>query len=215
MSIALRLTTVLTIAALSGCGTDASPSVEADQAAASSGEPDPSTREIVDPTGTTASTSQPDSGAVAWDDRVDYETWEPPLPPGQDGWPTEPPSRWPDLRARLLLPQAVRPGETVDYLVVLRNVSDDAVDLLPCGGYRQEVLVVGAGMAAESVNGGESAFRLNCDAAPILLPAESRRYAMRLVVPDVVTGDEVLFTWGFLDNMPDYEAQEWIRLSTN
>ena len=214
MSIALRFTAVLILAALAGCGADASPSVGADQSAVSSGEPNPSAGEVVSSPGTTA-VKQPDSGAVDWQDRVDYDKWEPPLPPGQDGWPTEPPSRWPELKARLRLPQEVRPGETVDYLVVLRNVSDDAVDLLPCGGYRQEVLVVGAGMAAEPVDGGESAFRLNCDSDPTLFPNESRRYMMRLVVPDVATGDEVLFTWGLVDNMPDYDSQEWIRLSTD
>ena len=202
MTIALRLATVLTIAALSGCGSDPSPAVVVKESAASTDMPDPSSAE-----------TGPDT--VLWSDRVDYEEWQPPLPPGQDGWPTEPPSRWPGLRARLVLPQAVRPGETIDYVVVLRNQSGDAIDLRPCGGYRQEVQVVGAGMAAEPVSGGESMFRLNCDGAPILLPAQSRRYAMRLVIPARATGDEILFTWGFLDNMTDDGAQEWTRLSTN
>ena len=135
------------------------------------------------------------------------------MPPGQDGWPTEPPSRWPDLRVRLVLPDTVQPGETVDYAVLIRNQSDEAADLRPCGGYRQEVQVVGAGMAAEPVKGGESRFRLNCDESPRLRSGEQRAYAMRLVVPEGVTGNEVLFTWGFVDNMPDYEAQEWTGLS--
>jgi len=127
---------------------------------------------------------------------------------------TEPPSRWPDLQARLMLPQTVRPGERVDYVVALRNRSASAIDLRPCGGYRQEVMIVGAGLAAEPVRGGESTFRLNCDGAPILLPAQSRHYSMRLVVPAVATGDEILFIWGFVDNMPDYGAQGWTGLST-
>jgi hypothetical protein len=76
-------------------------------------------------------------------------------------------------------------------------------------------MALGAGMAAEPVKAGDSSFRLNCDADPILLPSESRRYAMRVVVPGVLTGDEALFTWGFVDNMPDYEAQKWVRMSTN
>lgn len=214
MTIALRLATVLTIAALSGCGSDPSPAVVVKESAASTDLPDPSSAETPSPE-TPDSTGQPGPDTVPWNDRVDYQEWQPPLPPGQDGWPTEPPSRWPELQARLVLPQAVRPGETVDYVVVLRNQSDHTVDLLPCAGYQQEVQIVGAGMAAEPVSGGESTFRLNCDGAPILLPAQSRRYAMRLVVPADATGDEILFTWGFLDNMPDYEAQDWIQLSTN
>jgi hypothetical protein len=107
----------------------------------------------------------------------------------------------------------VQPGETVDYVIRIRNQSKEAVDLRPCGGYRQEVQVVGAGMAAEPVKGSESRFRLNCDGSPRLRPGEQRAYAMRLIVPEGVTGNEVLFTWGFVDNMPDYEAQEWTGLS--
>ena len=137
-----------------------------------------------------------------------------PLPPGQDFWPTEPPSRWPDLRVRLLLPDALHPGETVDYAVRIRNESDEVVDLRPCGGYRQEVQVLGAGLSAEPVRGGETRFRLSCDGRPRLRPGEQRTYAMRLVVPDGISGDEVLVTWGFVDNLPDYEAQEWVQLGT-
>jgi hypothetical protein len=214
VTIALRLMTVWPIAALLACGTAASPSVEADQGHGSGREPDSRPTVAVSPADTASSLTLPESD-VPWDDRDDYEEWQSPLPHGQDGWPAEPPSRWPDVRARLLLPPAVRPGETVDYVVVLRNVSHNLVDLRPCGGYRQQVMALGAGMAAVPVKGGDSSFRLNCDADPILLPAESRRYAMRVVVPGVVTGDEALFTWGFVDNMPDYEAQNWVRLSTN
>ncbi len=104
------------------------------------------------------------------------------------------------------------PGETVDYVVVLRNIADVPVDLRPCGGYEQEVMGVGAGLSAAPVEGGASTSRLNCDAEPILLPAESRRYAMRIVVPSALTGDEALFRWGFVDNMPDYDAQLWVGL---
>ena len=151
--------------------------------------------------------------SVPWSDRDDFEPWQPPMPPGQDGWPTEPLSRWPDVRARLVLPDTVQPGETVDYAVLIRNQSKEVIDLRPCGGYRQEVQAVGSGMAAERVEGGESQFRLNCDELPRLRPGEQRTYAMRLVVPEGIPGNEVLFTWGFIDNMPDYQAQEWVGLS--
>ncbi|MCW2791507.1 MAG: hypothetical protein JWO76_605 [Nocardioides sp.] len=190
--------TVLTALALSACG--ASPST-------APGAEDRST-------GSAAAESAPDSD-VAWDDRVDFEPWQAPLPPGEDGWPAEPPSRWPEVRARLLLPPSVTPGETVDYVVVLRNDSDGRIDLRPCGGYQQEVMGLGPGLAAETVDGGTSAFRLSCDADPILMPGESRRYAMRVAVPPMLTGDEALFSWGFVDNMPDLEAQAWTRVSTS
>jgi hypothetical protein len=164
--------------------------------------------------GEVESTPSPVPASVPWSDRKDFETWNPTPPPGQDGWPTEPPSRWPHLRVRLVLPDTVQPGESVDYAVLIRNQSTAVVDLRPCGGYRQEVQVVGAGMAAEPVKAGESRFRLNCDERPRLRPGEQRSYAMRLVVPQGVTGDEILFTWGFVDNMPDYDAQRWIGLLT-
>lgn len=190
MTIALRLMTLATLAALTGWGAPASASLEAAHESPSLSEPD-----------------------VAWDARVDYEEWQPPLPPGQDGWPTEPPSRWPELRASMLLLAEVRPGENLDYVVVLRNISDHPVDLRPCGGYRQEVRDLGAGLASEPVDGGSSSFRLNCDAHPFLLPGESRRYAMRLTVPAALSGEEALFVWGFVDNMPDYDAQQWVPVA--
>jgi hypothetical protein len=108
----------------------------------------------------------------------------------------------------------VAPGEFVDYVTVLRNVSGDPVDLRPCGGYEQEVMRLGSGFAAESVGGGASSHRLNCIADPVLRPAQSRRYAMRIEVPSNLTGDEALFRWGFVDNMPDSCAQRWVPLST-
>lgn len=131
----------------------------------------------------------------------------------QAWYPTEPPSRWPGLSARLVLPDSVSRGQTVDYVVVLRNITEDPAGLRPCGGYRQEVQVVGAGMAAEPVEGGRTEFRLNCDAHPTLSPGEARRFAMRLVLPDSLPGNEVLFSWGFVDNMPDYSAQQWVELA--
>ena len=189
MTIALRAMLMGTLIHLLACGASASPSPEA-----------------------SAPEATPPQADVAWDDRVDFEEWTPTLLPGQEFWPTEPPSRWPELRARLVLPAAVTPGETVDYVVVLRNIADVPVDLRPCGGYEQEVMGVRAGLSAEAVPGGTSTFRLSCDTEPILLPAASRRYAMRLVVPPNLTGDEALFRWGFVDNMPDYDAQLWVGL---
>lgn len=131
----------------------------------------------------------------------------------QAGYPTEPPSRWPGIQAKLVLPDSVRRGQTVDYVVELRNITEDPVDLQPCGGYRQEVQVVGAGMGAEPIDGGRTDFRLNCDADPTLAPGEARRFAMRLELPDWLPGNEVLFSWGFVDNMPDYSAQQWVPLA--
>ncbi|WP_091021732.1 hypothetical protein [Nocardioides szechwanensis] len=152
-------------------------------------------------------------GSVPWSARDDFDAWHPPLPPGQDFWPTEPPSRWPDLRVRLVIPDTAYAGQTVEYAVLIRNESQQVVDLRPCGGYRQEVQVVGAGLAAEPVEGGESRFRLNCDESPRLRPDEQRSYAMRLVAPEGLSGDEILVTWGFIDNLPDFEAQQWLVLS--
>jgi hypothetical protein len=131
----------------------------------------------------------------------------------QGGYPSEPPSRWPGLQARLVLPDSVHAGQTVDYVVELSNITVDRVDLRPCGGYRQEVQVVGAGMAAEPVEGGLSELRLNCDADPTLAPGEVRRFAMRLVLPDSLPGEEVLFFWGLVDNLPDHSAQQWVPLT--
>ena len=212
MTVAARITTVWIVATLTACGSATSPSVVANDGASAIPAADSRPAATTKPPGRAASPTPPASD-VAWDDRGDYEPWQPPLPPGQDGWPSEPPSRWPGLRAHLMLPPTVALGETVDYVVVLRNVSDERVDLRPCGGYRQEVRASGPGMGPEPVPGGKSTFRLNCDADPLLLPSESRRYAMRLVVPEAITGEEALFTWGFVDNMPDYDAQYWVPLS--
>ena len=195
------LTAACVFGLLTGCGGERS------SGTALSG-PAPSTA-----IGETLNSRGPVPARVRWSDRDDFEAWHPPMPSGQDGWPTEPPSRWPDLRVRLVLPDTVQPGESVDYAVLLLNQSKEAIDLRPCGGYRQEVRAVGPGLGAEPVEGGESQFRLNCDGSPRLRPGEQRTYAMRLVVPDGLPGNEVLFIWGFIDNMPDYQAQEWIGLS--
>ena len=88
-------------------------------------------------------------GIVPWDDRAEYAAWQ---PPGLD-YPSEPPSRWPGLRARLVLPSTVHADQTVDYVVVLRNTTRRRVDLRPCGAYRQEVQVVGAGIGAGAGRG--------------------------------------------------------------
>lgn len=214
MTIAVRLMTAWTATAvLAACGTSTT-APDADQTSAAVEVSDSSTTAVATPTDGASSVAPPRFD-VAWDDRVDFEKWQAPLPPGQDGWPTEPPSRWPNVRVRLVLPPNVAPGEFVDYVVVLRNVSDNPVELRPCGGYEQEVMRLGSGFAAESVRGGTSSYRLNCDADPILRPGQSRRYAMRMGVPSNLTGDEALFRWGFVDNMPDYDAQRWVPLSTS
>jgi hypothetical protein len=213
VSLALRLLMASTIAlACASCGTGSSGPPDAGQADAATGESTSSTTESVAPTASPSGSAAPRAD-VAWNDRVDFEIWAAPSPSGQEEWPTEPPSRWPDIRVRLVLPPAVAAGEVVDYIVVLRNLSGDPMDLSPCGGYEQEVKRLGSGYTAQAVKGGTSSFRLNCDADPTLMPSESRRYAMRLVVPEGVTGKEVLFRWGFVDNMPDYEAQSWVELS--
>ena len=76
MSVAVRLTTVLIFAAVSGCGTDAPPSLAADQSTVSLTKPNAGTGEVARSAGATPS-KQPDSRAVAWQDRVDYDKWEP------------------------------------------------------------------------------------------------------------------------------------------
>lgn len=148
---------------------------------------------------------------VPWSDRVDAERYRPPGPQGRYGYPAEPPGRWPEVRPELVLPQAVSAGETVDYVVVLHNRSRHGVDLRPCGGYQQEVWVV-ADFTAQPAPGGRSVYRLNCDDAPLLGPGQSRRYAMRLEVPATVTGEEVMVRWGFIDELPDDGAQQWVTL---
>lgn len=102
---------------------------------------------------------------------------------------------------------------TVDYAVAISNESEEVIDLRPCGGYRQEVQAVGPGFVPERIDGGVTEFRLNCDEFPRLRPREERVYAMSLVVPEGVPGNEVFFTWGFIDNLPDDQAQKWIGLS--
>jgi hypothetical protein len=130
----------------------------------------------------------------------------------RDTGSVDPPSRWPGLRVEMLLPGSVSPGHRVDYNIVLRNTTDRELDLMPCGGYRQQVWVVGPGLAAAPIKGGLTEYRLNCDDSPALPPGGKRRYAMQLTIPATATGSEVLFSWNLLDNTPDEGAQDWVTL---
>lgn len=147
--------------------------------------------------------------AVPWEDRADARPW---TPPGDvEFWPTEPPSRFPGLRLRLRLPESVAAGETFDYVVVLHDITQRAVDLRPCPGYAQQALDTGHDLAQEWHR--PRVLRLACDDDPLLRPGERRRYAMRLTVPADAIGSELLVAWGLVDNVSEGPAQQWIGLS--
>jgi hypothetical protein len=130
----------------------------------------------------------------------------------RDTGTVDPPSRWPGLRVEMLLPDSVSPGQRVDYDIVLRNNTDRDLDLRPCGGYRQQIWVLGPGLAATPIKGGLTEYRLNCDDSPVLPPGGKREYAMQLTTPATATGSEVMFSWNLLNNTPDEGAQDWVTL---
>lgn len=79
----------------------------------------------------------------------------------------------------------------------------------------QPVDLTGATDAAHGprwLRSGRTELRLACDAAPLLEPGERRRYAMRATVPGQAVGGAVLLTWGFVDDIAEGPAQEWVDL---
>lgn len=129
-----------------------------------------------------------------------------------NSWPTEPPARWDSLVAELTVPESVAAGETLVYLVTLRNTGDQDLDLSPCGGYAQELLL-------EDMDGTLTSkpvyqrYRLNCDAEPVLPARGERSYVMHLEVPaDAPATDEARLTWQLVDTLPDQGGQGYVMI---
>lgn len=126
-------------------------------------------------------------------------------------YPTEPPSRFSDLRATIEAPEAVMPGSTLTYVVTLRNVGATTTDLSPCPGFIQSLAPLDKASlgAGKTFSGGS--WRLSCDGFEELGPGEALRFEMRIDVPELAASTEsVLLWWQMRDDMPDYAAQAWI-----
>lgn len=130
----------------------------------------------------------------------------------RDNAPIEQPVRWESLIAEVTLPPSVRAGETLTYIVTLRNIGTKNVDLTPCAGFSQE-------LAFEDMNGNPLAKpvyerrRLNCDDAPVLQPGSERSYVMNLPVPQTAIHDEARLTWQLVDTSPDYSGQGFVSVT--
>jgi len=119
----------------------------------------------------------------------------------------EPPNRFNSLETTIEAPQPARPGETLEYVVRLRNSGDDEVALEPCPGFRQ--LLSPWTETSEIKPGKPIAYgdwRLNCDPVPILAPGGAVRFAMRIEVPDEVASEALLVEWQLIDTRTPHTA---------
>lgn len=98
--------------------------------------------------------------------------------------PTPEPGSVAALRATLeRLPERVRAGGPLDYVVRLTNPTDLDVDLTDCPGYVQ------------NLGGLKRAHTLNCREAPVVPAGRSVRFAMRLDVPASQPSGDTKFGW--------------------
>jgi len=119
----------------------------------------------------------------------------------------EPPNRFKSLEITIEPPQPVRPGETLEYVVRLRNGGDDGVALEPCPGFRQ--FLTPWPDTSEIKPGKPIAYgdwRLNCDPARILAPGGTVRFAMRIDVPDDVASEALFLEWQLIDSRTSHTA---------
>jgi len=97
------------------------------------------------------------------------------------------------LTAQVRTPAAVAAGTTFNYVVTLRNPTDQAVALLPCPSYEQ-VLNAESGQQAASL-------RLNCAGAGDSVPAHGEvQFEMRASAPEASPqGGGVKLSWRLAD----------------
>jgi hypothetical protein len=86
-------------------------------------------------------------------------------------------------------PAAVRAGEVLDYVVVLRNPTNTAVSLRHCPGYAESVQ---AGVVI-----GRATFGLDCSSVRSIAAGAEVRYEMRLPIAADAPPGPVLLSWHF------------------
>ena len=100
------------------------------------------------------------------------------------------------LEADIQLPETVRPGEVLRFLISLTNPTGDAISLAPalCPAWRYDLVKDGSYVVH---NGFEPAGGLDCRAVNSIAPGETVRYEMRIPVPGVDPGP-MSVGWFFL-----------------
>ncbi|HXY43875.1 MAG TPA: DUF4232 domain-containing protein [Acidimicrobiales bacterium] len=109
-----------------------------------------------------------------------------PIDESQLGVPPPPPSVFvavpgtlPYLQAEIPQDIRVRAGRVLAYVVTLTNPGAKPVSLAPCPGYTESLgLYVGRSWQVE-----ERSYKLNCSPMRQVLPRQSARFAMRILVP--------------------------------
>ncbi|GIE96461.1 hypothetical protein Ari01nite_39260 [Paractinoplanes rishiriensis] len=98
-----------------------------------------------------------------------------------------------DLRAAVSGPATARPGGRINYTVTLTNPTAEAVSLLPCPGYLQEVRASANGVVTASTS---QLYRLNCRPVSEIAAHDELRFDMVAEVPaKAAAGETVQITW--------------------
>lgn len=98
-----------------------------------------------------------------------------------------------ELRAAVSGPATTRPGGRIDYTVTLTNPTAEAVSLLPCPGYLQEVRATANGVMSASTS---QLYRLNCRPVSEIAAPDELRFDMVAEVPaEATAGETVQITW--------------------
>jgi hypothetical protein len=130
-------------------------------------------------------------------------------PPIEDNSPPEPPAPDPSIAA----PSKVKAGDQLRFVVTLSNPTKLPIDLRAhCPNYEEELF-------ADMQNGspplsGKHFYRLNCEAAGILMPGKPMAFAMVLQVPaDAARGIYTLvFNIGSANAMTKFATQATVAI---
>ena len=136
---------------------------------------------VAEPTATAGSTLAP--GVVAWMEAIPA----PLQPPSEAPEPSPPP--WADLVGHVEVPSVVVAGETLHYLVTLRNNGGRLVPLDPCIAYIER-LWSGSRLVAEP------RYLLNCAATSPIQPGTSTTFEMVLDIPADAPPGSGMLLWG-------------------
>jgi hypothetical protein len=123
---------------------------------------------------------------VSSSERSGLSVW--PIEPAEPPDPAPPP--WSVMTTSVQAPSVAAAGETLEYFVIVRNPTDQAVPLDPCPVYVQRLWSGDATLA-------DGRFLLNCPAAPAIPAGGSVTFEMLLNVPqDAPAGPAILFWAG-------------------
>jgi Protein of unknown function (DUF4232) len=131
-------------------------------------------------------------------------------PPIQDNAPPEPPA--PD--ASIAAPSKVKAGDQLRFVVTLSNSTKLPIDLRThCPNYEEELFF--NIQAGSPPLGGKHFYRLNCEAAGILMPGKPMAFAMILQVPaDATRGIYTLvFNIGSSNAMTKFATQATVAIA--